>query len=229
MLLALDTATATSTIALFDPATNSLLAEQVWQSRRRQTEELLPALAEMLARLECSVDDIQIIAVTTGPGSFSGVRIGISTVKGLALGLAKQPLLIGLPVLSVTAAPFMPMASACGAAIWPMLQAGRGRFNWATAPAADPLWLPSIDDHRAGQLEAFVQAVQEQSCPVWLVGELNAALIQAAQILPHVHCIDPVTGLRRGGILARLAVRHWQAGSPAVTDPIEPLYLRPPR
>ena len=230
-----------------------MLAEHVWRSRRRQTEETLPAVAETLAQAGAAMDDIRFLAVTTGPGSFTGVRIGISVVKGIALGLPQPPLLIGLPVLSVTAARFVPLA-ASSADVWPVLQAGRGRFNWAVAPADDPLWLPAAAEHCAGQAAALVAALRTEGRPVWLVGELSDALRQAVQGLAHVRCIDPAaefdlpeqcksaprlpggqgddrTGLSqtRGEGLARLAMRHLRAGSPAQTEPLQPLYLRPPQ
>ena len=108
----------------------------------------------------------------------------------MALGLPQPPQLIGLPVLSVTAARFVPLA-ARGAVVWPLLQAGRGRFNWAVAPADDPLWLPSVSEHHAGQTEALVEALRAEERPVWLVGELSDALRLAVQGLIHVRCIDP--------------------------------------
>ena len=248
MLLALDVASSICTVALFDPASDSMLAERVWRSRRRQTEETLPAVADALAQAGATMDDVRILAVTTGPGSFTGVRIGISVVKGIALGLPQPPRLIGLPVLSVTAARFVPLA-APEADVWPVLQAGRGRFNWAAAPADDPLWLPAVTDHCAGQGEALVAALRTTARPVWLVGELSDGLRQAVQGLAHVHCVDPAAdfdlseqyrseprlpdgcGLSqsRGEGFARLAMRHLRAGSPALTEPLQPLYLRPPQ
>ena len=251
MLLALDVASSTCTVALFDPASDTMLAERVWVSRRRQTEETLPAAAEVLAQAGVEVDNIRFLAVTTGPGSFTGVRIGISVVKGIALGLPQPPQVIGLPVLSVTAARFVPLAVA-ETVVWPLLQAGRGRFNWAAAPEDDPLWLPAVTEHSAGQVEALVAALQAEERPVWLVGELSDALHQAVQGLAHVRCIDPGAdfdlpgqgkgaadavhsreqagmALTRGEVLARLALRHLRADSPALTAPLQPLYLRPPQ
>ena len=258
MLLALDVASSICTVGLFDPASDTMLAERVWVSRRRQTEETLPAAADVLAQAGVEVDGVRIMAVTTGPGSFTGVRIGISVVKGIALGLPQPPQLIGLPVLSVTAARFVPLATP-GAVVWPLLQAGRGRFNWAAAPADDPLWLPSVSEHHAGQTEALVEALRAEERPVWLVGELTDALRQAVQGLTHVRCVDPAADFdlpeqgksavgfpegavdapdsreqadmtqTRGEALARLAMRHLRAGSPALTARLQPLYLRPPQ
>ncbi len=253
MLLALDVGASICTVVLFDPAGGAVLAEKVWRSRRRQTEETLPAVADVLAQAGAVMDDIGILAVTTGPGSFTGVRIGISVVKGIALGLPEPPELIGLPVLSVTAARFVPLA-APGADVWPVLQAGRGRFNWAAAPADDLLWLPDVDEHRAGQAAALVDELRADRRPVWLVGELSSALRQDLRGLAHVRCIDPAAEFdlpgayknaarpqngagveladlteTRGEGLARLAIRHLRAGSPAVTATLQPLYLRPPQ
>ena len=253
MLLALDVGSSICTVALFDPGRDAVLAEKVWRSRRRQTEETLPAVVEVLKRAGAVVDDVRILAVTTGPGSFTGVRIGISVVKGIALGLSEPPELIGLPVLSAVAARFVLLA-ARGADVWAVLQAGRGRFNWAAAPADDPLWLPDVDEHRAGQAEALVAALQAEERPVWLVGELGDALRQDLEGVAHVRCIDPAAefdlpedykstpgfsngaGADRAGLteprgegLARLAMRHLRAGSPACTAPLQPLYLRPPQ
>lgn len=232
----------------------------MWQTRRRQTEETLPVAAEALERAGKDIASVRTVAVTTGPGSFTGVRIGISVVKGIALGLPQPPLLVGLPVLSVTAARFVPAATAAGAVVWPLLQAGRGRFNWAVAPADDPLWLPPVAEHRAGQAGALVAALKEEERPVWLVGELGDALRETLQSLAHVRCVDLAADLAadidlprqcregplaacdalhaweqagvaqtRGEGLARLAVRHWRAGSPALTAPLQPLYLLPPQ
>lgn len=256
MLLAFDVASSICTVALFDPTSGTLLAEKVWRSRRRQTEETLPAAAETLTRAGAAMEDIGILAVTTGPGSFTGVRIGISVVKGIALGLPRSPKLVGLPVLSVTASRMTPPE---GVVVWPVLQAGRGRFNWAAAPANDPLWLPAAADHCAGQADALAAALGKEKRPVWLVGELSDTVRRAVQDLAHVRCIDLATdfdlpeqragtpllpregqdilpdwsqaGLcqTRGEGLARLAVRHLRAGSPAYNAPLQPLYLRPPQ
>ena len=253
MLLALDVASSVCTVALFDPAREIVLAEKVWRSRRRQTEETLPVAADVLAQAGAVMDDVRALAVTTGPGSFTGVRIGISVVKGIALGLPRPPQLIGLPVLSAVAARFLPLAVP-GAVVWPVLQAGRGRFNWAAAPTDDPLWLPDVDEHRTGQVEALVAALRAEKRPVWLVGDLSSAPRQDLQGLAHVRCIDPAAdhdlsedfestpgcssgaGAERAGLtetrgegLARLAMRHLRASSPACTAPLQPLYLRPPQ
>lgn len=228
MLLALDTATHTASIALYDQAADLLLAEQTWQARRRQTEETIPIIQEMLARLEIGAGQIDALAVTTGPGSFTGVRIAISVAKGIALGLDKTPAIIGLPTLCVTAGPFFAPAEAADATICAFLQAGRGRYNWVFLPPGSDLYRPLADEHYFGRIDDFVADVLDYDEPVWLVGEMNREVQKAMTGHPSVTIVDGVSGLRRAGMLAWLGARHLAAGHADSLDSLEPLYLREP-
>ena len=228
MLLALDTATHTASVALYDPAADLLLAEQTWQARRRQTEEMIPVIQEMLARLEIATGQINALAVTTGPGSFTGVRIAISVAKGIALGLEQTPQIIGLPTLCVTAAPFFAPAQSTGATICAFLQAGRGRYNWAFFPAGSKLFRPSADEHGFGKIDAFHAALTDHSQAVWLVGETTEEVGGSVAALSHLTLVDGVSALRRAGMLARLGALHLAAGHADSLDTLEPIYLREP-
>lgn len=230
MLLALDTATTTASIALYDLDTDQLLAELTWQARRRQTQELTPAIQDLLAHADLSPADITALAATTGPGSFTGVRIAISTAKGIALGLPTLPTLIGLPTLSVTAGPWLDVAAKLTPAprIVACIQAGRGRYNWAEFSPAHPLHRPGVDDHRAGKAAEFVAALAAMTDPVWLVGEVNHDLADGLAGLAHVQTLDNSFGLRRAGHLARLAALHLAAGHEDDLASFKPLYLQAP-
>lgn len=228
MLLALDTSTNTASVALYDSATDLLLAEQTWQARRRQTEETIPVIQEMLTRLEIGTDQIDALAVTTGPGSFTGVRIAISVAKGIALGLEKPPQIIGLPTLCVTGAPFFVPAEAADVTICAFLQAGRGRYNWVFLPPGSDLYRPLADEHSFGKMDEFVAEVVEYDEPLWLVGEMNAEVRSAMAAHPLATLVDGVSGLRRAGMLAWLAARHLAASNEDDLDSLEPIYLREP-
>ena len=228
MLLALDTATQTASVALYDRTADLLLAEQTWQARRRQTEETIPIIQEMLARLEIGTEQIDALAVTTGPGSFTGVRIAISVAKGIALGLSKPPQIIGLPTLCVTGGPFFVPAEAADVTICAFLQAGRSRYNWVFLPPGSDLYRPLADEHSFGKIDEFVAEVVEYDEPVWLVGEMNAEVRAAMAPHPRATLVDGVSGLRRAGMLARLAALHLAAGNEDDLDSLEPIYLREP-
>ncbi|MCJ7736975.1 MAG: tRNA (adenosine(37)-N6)-threonylcarbamoyltransferase complex dimerization subunit type 1 TsaB, partial [Anaerolineae bacterium] len=83
MLVAIDTSTDTSSLALHDGF--QLRVEHTWEAPRRHTVELLPRLATAFDRLGISADDLSGIAVARGPGSFTGLRVGMAIGKGLAL------------------------------------------------------------------------------------------------------------------------------------------------
>ncbi len=90
-ILALDTtcAIASVCIAEYTDGNISLLSEFTVNAKRTHSETLLSMVKESLSVLKLTVDDIDIFACTVGPGSFTGVRIGVSVIKGLAFGRNK--------------------------------------------------------------------------------------------------------------------------------------------
>ena len=229
MLLALDTATTTASLAVYDLNARQLMAEITWQARRRQTEQLLVTATDLLATLGLQPADLTALAVTTGPGSFTGVRIGISTVKGIGLGLPSQPRVVGIPTLSVTAAPWIEAAATRpGTQVCAVIQAGRGRFNWVNFGPGDLLMRPGIADHQVGHVDDLTASLAERRQPIWLVGEVTQDVAAAVAAQDHVHVIDNVSGMRRAGQLARLAALNFSAGVEDDLRDLQPLYLRNP-
>jgi tRNA threonylcarbamoyladenosine biosynthesis protein TsaB len=229
-LLAVDTATATASLALYDLEGQQLLAEYTWQARRRHTQELLDALQSILAQLGLTPQQLTALAVTTGPGSFTGVRVAVSTVKGMGLGLPQRPRVIGLPTLCVTAAPWLTVAASSrpAALVCAYLQAGRGRYNWAFFPPGDLDWRPTAQDHQGGSADEFAAWLARHSAPVWLIGEVDATLEQVVGELEQVLLVDEVSSWRRAGQLARLAAHHFARGHTEELSTLQPLYLRNP-
>jgi tRNA threonylcarbamoyladenosine biosynthesis protein TsaB len=122
MLLAIDTATRMAGLALYDPSTGRILGEETWYSNYNHSVELMPRLARLIDQQDLAPASLTGLVVSLGPGSFTGLRTGLSTAKGLALAL-KVPL-VGIPTLEVTARPHMTQRLP----IWAILQAGRGRI-----------------------------------------------------------------------------------------------------
>ncbi len=83
-ILSLDSSAQVATVALCED--ERLLAEYTLNNGNTHSETLLPMIASMLTQFGLTVDDIEIFACTSGPGSFTGVRIGAATLKGLAFG-----------------------------------------------------------------------------------------------------------------------------------------------
>ncbi|RIK37524.1 MAG: tRNA (adenosine(37)-N6)-threonylcarbamoyltransferase complex dimerization subunit type 1 TsaB [Chloroflexi bacterium] len=230
MLLALDTATEIASVSIYDLNASQLLAEWTWQARRRQTQDLLATAEHMLASLGLTPPEVTALAVTTGPGSFTGVRIAISAVKGIALGLSASPRVVGVPTLCVTALPWLGLAAQLipPPQVCAYLQAGRGRYNWAFFSPNNMFHRPGVSDHYGGSIEEFSRALASSVGPLWLVGELDTPVARAAAVLDHVAVVDAVSGWRRAGSLAQLAVRRLAAGLADDLKTLQPLYLRNP-
>jgi len=216
---------------VYDRAHNHLLGEMTWEGRRRQTQDLFVAARSLLDLLAVAPEKVTALAVTTGPGSFTGVRIAISAAKGIGLGLPTTPAVVGLPTLCVAAAPWLAAAAnaprtvlVCAA-----IQAGRGRYNWATFVPDDPLFRPTVADHHAGSAAEFVSWLNGRApSTIWLAGEIGDDLAAAARPLASVTILDPIYAMRRAGVLARLAATHLAAGHADSLDSLQPLYLRQP-
>lgn len=232
MILALDTATSTASIALFDRAAGRLLAEQTWEADRKQTETLLPAVEQLLALAGVVPAQLTALAVTTGPGSFTGVRIAVSAAKGIALGLAHPLQVVGFPTLAVTAAPWLPLAPVVAGkqtAVWSVLQAGRGRCNWCIFTPNDLLARPGAEAHHSGSAADLLAALAAADrAPIWLVGEITPDNFAPEPLPAHVYAVEPAFGLRRAGALAALAVRFLAHHPGDDLATLQPLYLRAP-
>jgi tRNA threonylcarbamoyladenosine biosynthesis protein TsaB len=117
--LAMECATETVGLALLEE--EEILAEFYLGPGRHHAEVLLPALEKLLLLSAIPMEKIDLLVCTTGPGSFTGVRMGVSTVKGLALAMGKP--IIGVSTLETLAMNAIPTPGM----ICPLLDARRGQ------------------------------------------------------------------------------------------------------
>ena len=212
MLLAIDTATRTLSLALHDG--QRIRVELTWESPNAHTVELAPAIVELCRRAAITPLALTRIAVAQGPGSFSGLRIGIGFAKGLAMALAIP--LIAVPTLDIVAAAQPPL----GGGLLAVAQAGRGRVCAARYTREDGAWIASDE----AEILAWDRLIEKlDSANEWLIaGEVD----QAAQKLiatssKSLRIVPPHLCLRRAGVLADLAwARGTPLGGPAAVMPI---------
>ncbi|MBU2053658.1 MAG: tRNA (adenosine(37)-N6)-threonylcarbamoyltransferase complex dimerization subunit type 1 TsaB [Proteobacteria bacterium] len=119
LTLAIETATITAGMAILQE--EEVIAEFYVNLGRHHAEVLLPALDRLFLLAGLTPDQVDLFACTVGPGSFTGVRIGVSTVKGLALAMGKP--VVGTSTLEVLAM----NASLCPNLICPLLDARKGQ------------------------------------------------------------------------------------------------------
>ncbi|MGY4328805.1 tRNA threonylcarbamoyl adenosine modification protein YeaZ [Bradyrhizobium sp. LB7.2] len=102
LILAIDTALEACAAAVLDTDAGQLLAQEQLLMKRGHAEALMPMIARVMLSANLAFTSLDRIAVTMGPGSFTGLRVGISAARGLALA-AKRPA-VGLTTLSAYAA-----------------------------------------------------------------------------------------------------------------------------
>src|SRR5216684_4406752 len=132
-LLALDTSTAWASVALYDG--RSVLAEETWHAQRRHGDELFPTIERLLAYARKSLADVDRVAVATGPGSFTGLRVAIAAAQGIARGAGAS--LVGISTLDVLAYPHAQSKQRTCA----LLPAGRTEWYAAIYQERNRKWL----------------------------------------------------------------------------------------
>jgi tRNA threonylcarbamoyl adenosine modification protein YeaZ len=104
-VLAIDTALAACSAAVLDTGDGGIVASESVPMTRGHAEALMPLLVQLMQGAGMDFRDIDRVVVTTGPGSFTGLRVGISAARGIALAAGKPA--VGLSTLAAYAAPHM--------------------------------------------------------------------------------------------------------------------------
>jgi tRNA threonylcarbamoyladenosine biosynthesis protein TsaB len=218
MILAIDTATRWLGLALHDG--QSILAETGWRLGDTHTVELAPAVADMLERAKLEAGDLSAIAVAIGPGSYTGLRIGLGLAKGLAL--ANQTRLIGVPTLDILAAS-QPQS---GGKLVAICEAGRTRvcagiYQWESGKGWQNTGDPTIESW-----EELLAAVEE---PATFAGEISPAaakMIRASE--KSFAFASAATSVRRASCLAEIGWTRLRRGRTNDPSGLVPMYLRDP-
>jgi len=215
-LLGFDTATSACSAALW--ADGEVTAYRCIEAGGKHAEALVPLLREVSAEGGVPLSAMDRFAVTVGPGSFTGIRIGLATARGLALALDRP--LIGLSTLEVLAAG-VPAAERHGSTL-AALDAGRGHLY---AQLFDRT-LDALCEPRALDAETLPDLVAEagQGRPFSVVGTGQAVALAA--LTPVVDARpapgSPTPDAR--ALVRRAAVRAEKGGVDSAT--VRPLYLR---
>ena len=168
--LAIECATRTAGIAFLDQ--KKILAEVYLDAGGRHTEVLLPALEKLFLLTGLTAERVDLLVCTTGPGSFTGVRIGVSTIKGLALATGKP--IVGVSTLEALAMNVFPSRRL----ICPLLDARKNQV-YAGLYRMGPDGLPeAVAPDRLTDIESLVKTLAAEE--VDFVGE--AAVLYQKQI-----------------------------------------------
>lgn len=218
MLLAIDTATRVMSIALHDGT--RLLAEQSWEMGKRQTIELAPAIRQMMDVCQVAMSDLSAVAVSIGPGSYSGVRVGVALAKGIAD--AQQLPLVGITTLDSLAygQPYFQS----GVGLIAVVQAGRGRVIVQAYRWRKGAW-HSRTEPRLMSWETLLETIDGTA---YVTGEISDDALALLEQHEHALIAPGAHRLRRAGYLAECALTELRTAGDDAFEPAKvlPIYIQ---
>ena len=221
-ILAFDGTAKAATVAVSED--DKILGLYTVDNGLTQSELLLPMAENLLSSLKLSFNDIELYATSVGPGSFTGVRIGVSLVKGLAFGR-------GVPCVGVsTIEALAENLSGLRGIIVPCMDARRGQVYSATF-RCDGKDIERLTEDRAIALSDLAEELKQLcSESVYLCGDgygvAKKALTEAGVQLEET---PELLTLENGASVARVAKRKFDNGEILTDSDISPLYLRMPQ
>ncbi len=217
LMLALDTATLVSTVAL--ATEDKLIAEFTLQTTKTHSEKLLPAIDTLCRFAGVAASDLEAIAVSSGPGSFTGLRIGLATAK--ALSYANSLPLIGVPTLLGLAYNF----AGSNQLIAPVLDAQKGNVYSALYrfEQGQPQELLPVSIWSAAELGSKLAVSGEQTM---LLGEATELVVAAADNPGKVVVADHHLLMPRAASVARAAFQMYGEGLTSDARTLVPIYVR---
>ena len=218
-ILALDSSGMVASVAVFEDDT--LIAEYTVNYKKTHSQTLLPMLDEVVRMTETQLDGVEAIAVAAGPGSFTGLRIGASTAKGL--GLALDIPLIPVPTVDALAWNL----AGCAGLVCPIMDARRQqvytgiyRVQDGTLEVLEPQMAIAVED-LAGRCNTYEERITflGDGVPVYR-GTLDELLT-----VPHVYAPGHLSR-QRAGAVAALGMELYRKGCSQTAAQFAPDYLR---
>ncbi len=215
-ILSVDTATKTCSTAIV--CDDAVLAETVLDHGETHTRVLMKIICDMLSDAGMRTTDIDGFAVTIGPGSFTGLRIGLATVKGLAFAAGKP--IAGISTLDALAAPF---TDATGH-VCAMIDARRGEVYTALYRCGSSRLIPDGPARAASPDQAIVDI----SGPALFVGDGALAYKDRimAELGENARFAEPGQHVIRASAVGKLGMERIIAGEIVDAFTLVPVYLR---
>ena len=218
LLLAFETSAKAASVALFDGET--LLGEQYQNTGLTHSQTLLVMAENLLSQCDKKPSQVEAVAVANGPGSFTGVRIGVAAAKGFAWGG-------DLPIYGVSTLEAMALGlGAWEGVVCPVMDARRSQVYNALFYVNQGAMQRQTED-RAISLEDLEKALKIFSKPVFLVGDgSNLCYNTLIESIPNL-VMPPENRLHQRAVGVGLAaLKRIQAGDPGDGGSLTPNYLR---
>ena len=221
-ILAVDSSAVTASVCLSED--RKICGEFFVNTRQKHSRTLMPMLENLLQCTGVSLAEIDLFAVSEGPGSFTGVRIGVSCVKGLAMPFDKP--CVGISSLEAMARNL----TATEGILCAVMDARCGQVYNALFSCEDGV-LRRLTPDRAIAMEDLAAECSTYQKPIYLVGdgaELCAAKEQCFSEIKAALVPEAIRYQRASGVAAA-AYDAFLRGEVISADRLAPVYLRPPQ
>ncbi|SDJ93571.1 tRNA (adenosine(37)-N6)-threonylcarbamoyltransferase complex dimerization subunit type 1 TsaB [Natronincola ferrireducens] len=218
-MLALDTSSIVATVAILDE--DKLVGEYILNHKKTHSQKLMPMIEDILKSCELTPKDIDVFAVALGPGSFTGLRIGLATIKAMAQALEKP--VIGVSTLEALTYN-LPYAKEL---VCPILDAQRdlvytGLYQWQQGEFI------KVMEEEVVTIEALLENLKTRGEKVIFLGDaLEKFRGVILQELKENAIIPPaIVRMPRASSVAELASRRRRAGNLQKASEVLPIYMR---
>ena len=219
-IIAIDSSGLVATVAI--ATEDSITAEYTINHKKTHSQTLLPMLSAISDMTELDLDTVDAIAVAAGPGSFTGLRIGSATAKGLGLAMKKP--IIEVPTVDALAMNMWGIADV----ICPIMDARRSQVYTGLYEFGDNNELITLHEQYAEDISVVVSEINDIGRPVTFLGDgvpVYREIIEKIIKVP-VRFAPPHMNRQRAGALACLAVRYYKEGKTVSAADHKPQYLR---
>ena len=219
MVLAIESSGLVASAAIATP--EKLIAEYTTNFKKTHSQTLLPMVDALLRMTGIPIQEMDAVAVSGGPGSFTGLRIGSATAKGFGLAL-------GIPVISVPTVDSIAY-NLCGTSslVCPLMDARRSQtYTGLYTFHGDEM--ECLLPQKAMGIEEILEEIRKRGKETIFLGDgvpVFRDVIEEELELPHTYA--PVhLSMQRAGALAALAIRYYRAGKYVDAASQSPEYLR---
>ena len=218
-ILGLDSSGIVASVAIVEE--DNLIAEYTVNYKKTHSQTLLPMLDELAKMTELDMDTIDAIAVAAGPGSFTGLRIGSATAKGLGLALDKP--LVGIPTVEALAYNLYDV----NGLICPIMDARRKQVYTGIYRYEDHR-LMTVKDQMAVGIEEFLSMLNEMGEAVTFLGDGVPVFkdIIADKLTVPFSFAPAHLSRQRAGAVGALGVLYYKEGRTETAAEHKPDYLR---
>ncbi len=219
-VLGIDSSGMTATVALIED--DKLIAEFTVNNKRTHSETLMPMIDKVLTASETDIRDVELLAIAAGPGSFTGLRIGAATVKGLGMSL-------DVPVAAIPTCEGLAMnLSGTDRLVCPLMDARRNQVYTGLYRVSGDM-PEAVIEQTACDISEIVDKVNEAGEKVIFLGD-GAAIFKEyieSNIRVEFSFANANASLQRGASIASLGLLYQKAGKTVSVDEFTPVYLRP--